>query len=109
MSAVAVIQLAGKQYVVKEGETIEVNKLEVKEGETLKVTDVLLANNGSDTQVGAPLVSGASVTLKAVDQFKGDKVKVFKYKSKSRYRKTQGHRQLLTKLTVESITLPKAS
>ncbi len=109
MSAVAVIQLAGKQYVVTEGETISVNKLEVAEGETVKVTDVLLANNGTNTLVGAPIVAGATVTLKATENLKGEKIRVFKYKSKSRYRKTKGHRQLLTKLVVESIKLPKAS
>ncbi len=109
MSAVAVIQLAGKQYVVTEGETISVNRLESEVNSTLKVTDVLLATNGTTTLVGTPIVAGAIVTLKTIEELKGDKLKVFKYKSKSRYRRTRGHRQLLTKLTVESIKLPKAS
>ncbi|MBP9820084.1 50S ribosomal protein L21 [Candidatus Woesebacteria bacterium] len=108
MSATAVIQLAGKQYLVSEGATITTNRLEQNEGETVKVSDVLLVTSDKNTLVGTPLVEGASVTLTVQSNNKGDKIKVFKFKSKSRYRKTQGHRQLLSTLLVNTITIPKA-
>jgi large subunit ribosomal protein L21 len=99
----AVIQLAGKQYKVTEGETFEVNKLDLKDGEELKVADVLLSADGDKVQVGSPLIKGAVVTIKAVSTQKGDKMLVAKYRAKSRYRKEHGHRQTETTIQVVKI------
>ena len=100
----AVIQLCGKQYLVTEGEMLTVDRLENPEETKLTITDVLLINKDDVVTVGAPLVDKAKVVLSVMDHNRADKIKVFKYKSKSRYRKTQGHRQLKTVLKVDSIT-----
>lgn len=99
----AIIQLQGKQHLVTVGEILEVDRMEDVAGKTVEITDVLLTINGDKTQVGTPLVKGAVVTCEVVDHLKGDKIRVFKYKSKSRYRKTNGHRQYLTTLKVVKI------
>ncbi|HEX7017818.1 MAG TPA: 50S ribosomal protein L21 [Patescibacteria group bacterium] len=103
MSKYAIIQFQGKQYQVTEGDTLVVDRFEVEPGKNEVVTDVLLVNDGAKVTVGAPLVSGSKVTLKAVEHAKGDKIDVFKYKSKSRYRRSRGHRQALTTFEVVSI------
>lgn len=103
MSTYAVIQLAGKQYKVSEGETITVNKLETEAGKSLTVSDVLLVAGDKKATVGTPLVKGASVTLEVVAQQKGEKIRVATYKAKSRVRKVRGHRQHETVLKVTKI------
>lgn len=103
MSKYAVIQLQGKQHQVSEGETIVVDSVPQEEGKKFDVTDVLLVVDGDKISVGQPTVEKAKVTLSVVAQGKGDKIRVAKYKSKSRYRKVKGHRQLLSTLKVEKI------
>lgn len=103
MSTYAVIQLAGKQYQVSEGEILTVNKLETEEGKTLTISDVLLVASDKKVSVGTPLVKGASVTLEVVSQQKGDKIRVATYKAKARVRKVRGHRQHETVLKVTKI------
>lgn len=100
----AIIQIAGKQYKVAPQDELVLDRQDVEAGEKITVTDVLLVGEGDAVQIGTPLVKGAKVVLKVADHSKGDKIRVFKYKSKSRYRKTYGHRQHLTTVTVESIT-----
>lgn len=104
MAKFAIIQLQGKQYTVHTGDTLVVDRMELEEGKTVTIKDVLLTHDTSTT-VGTPTVNGASVTLKAVSHDKGDKIRVFKYKSKSRYRKTYGHRQHQTTLEVTKIAV----
>ena len=100
----AVIQITGKQYKVSEGDTITTDRIADKNvGDTIKVSDVLLIADEKTSTVGTPTVSGAEVTLEVIEQAKGDKITVFKYKSKSKYRKTIGHRQLQTYLKVVKI------
>jgi len=99
----AVIKLSGVQLKVYEGKAYEVNKLEGKNGDKLEITEVLLVQNGEETKIGTPFVDGAKVVLEIEAQKKDDKVRVFKYKAKSRYRKTQGHRALITRVAVKSI------
>lgn len=99
----AVIKLAGVQLKVYEGKEYEVNKLEGVKGDTLEIKDVLLVQNGEETKVGTPLVDGAKVVLEITSQKKDDKVRVFKFKAKSRYRRTKGHRALITRVAVKSI------
>lgn len=104
MSKYAIIQLVGKQFKVSEGEKITVDRLEVEEGKSLDVTDVLLINDDKELKIGEPLVKGAKVSLKALSNHKGEKIRVAKYKAKSKYRKVNGHRQLLSTLEVVKIT-----
>lgn len=99
----AVIQLAGKQLKVAEGEKITVSRLEAKEGDELKVSDVLLSVDGDKVTVGAPLIEKALVTLKVVSHDKADKIRVAKYRAKSRYRRVKGFRASETTLEVVKI------
>lgn len=100
----AVIKISGTQLKVHEGSEYDVNKLNGKKGDTLEIKDVLLVHDGKDTKIGTPLVDGAKVVVEITSQKKDEKVRVFKYKSKSRYRKTQGHRALITRVSVKSIS-----
>ncbi len=99
----AIIQLAGKQLKVVEGEKITVTRLEAKEGDELKISDVLLSVDGEKIAVGAPLIDKALVTLKVVSHDKGDKIRVAKYRAKSRYRRVKGFRASETTLEVVKI------
>lgn len=100
----AVIQLQGKQYRVESGQKLTVDLLPGKQGDTITTSDVLLLKDGDQVSVGTPLVKGAKVELKILESGKDQKLRVFKYKSKSKYRKTIGHRQAITNLEVSSIT-----
>lgn len=99
----AVIKISGVQLKVYEGKAYEVNKLPGNKGDILEINEVLLVQDGDETKVGTPYVEGAKVVLEISSQKKDDKVDVFKYKSKSRYRKSQGHRALITRVSVKSI------
>lgn len=103
MSKYAIIQLQGKQLKVSENETVIVDRVEADVDAKLTVSEVLLVVDGDKRQVGQPLVAGAKVELKVVAHGQGEKLRVFKYKSKSRYRRTQGHRQQQSTLTVAKI------
>lgn len=98
----AVIATGGKQYVVAEGDTVTVERL--KDADKSVKFDALLVIDGDKTTVGAPLVSGASVTASVVDaEAKADKVTAIRYKAKKRVHKLHGHRQLQTVLKIEKI------
>lgn len=99
----AVIQFAGKQYQVSEKDTITVDRVDVEAGKELTVNDVLLTVNDSDVVVGQPVISGAAVKLKVVSHGRGDKIRVAKFRSKSRYRRVNGHRQEQSVLEVVKI------
>lgn len=101
----AVIELKGKQYLVKPNQTIRVDKLEAKEGDTIKISEVLLVINGDDTMVGAPFLKDTSVVIKHDKIVKGDKLEIYKFKAKSRYRRHTGHRQDYSQITVSAINL----
>ena len=98
----AVIKTGGKQYSVKEGDVIYVEKLGL-EKDTEVDFDVLMISDGENSRIGTPIVDGASVKAKVLGDVKGEKIVIFKYKSKKTYRKTQGHRQPYTKLEIVSI------
>ncbi len=104
-SALAVIELSGKQYLVKEGDKIIADKLEAKAGDTLTIKEVLLTHDGVETKVGTPYIESASVSLKFEKEDKGEKVEIRKYKAKSRYRRSTGHRQTQSHLTVTGVNL----
>ncbi|MBU0531718.1 MAG: 50S ribosomal protein L21 [Candidatus Uhrbacteria bacterium] len=100
----AVIKTGGKQYKVKEGETITIEKLDFEEGKPVEFEALLVSDDdGEDVKVGTPTVAGAKVTGKVVEQTKDKKVHVIKYKPKSRYRRNVGHRQPITRVQIESI------
>ena len=99
----AVIRTGGKQYTVAPGETLEVEKLPGNVGDSIQLTDVLLVANGDAVQVGTPIVAGASVSAKITGQYKGNKVRILRYRPKKRIRVRMGHRQFITRLQIESI------
>ncbi len=99
----AIVEIAGKQYKVEESKYLFVDKLE-GDAETKVVFDkVLLVDNGT-VSVGAPVVAGAKVSAKILDQVKGDKVIVFKKKRRKGYKRKNGHRQEYTKVLIEKIS-----
>lgn len=98
----AVIATCGKQYKVSEGDVIKVEKLGVADGETVTFDKVLLVSDG-ETVIGNPTIAGVSVTASVVCEGKDKKVVVYKYKRKTGYHKKNGHRQLFTKVKIESI------
>jgi large subunit ribosomal protein L21 len=102
----AIIETGGRQYKVNPGETIDVERLEVAEGNTVELDRVLLIADGARVVVGTPTVSGAKVVATAQGEGKGDKIIVFKYKPKVRYRKKTGHRQRYTRLVIDKIVEP---
>lgn len=98
----AVIKTGGKQYRVEEGDEIKVEKLDKDEGETVEFDRVLLLDN-NDTKIGHPFVEDATVKGEVLEQGKGEKMIIFKYKAKERYKKKKGHRQPYTKVKIEDI------
>ena len=99
----AVIVTGGKQYKVSEGDTLFVEKLEVEEGSSVTFDKVLMAGEGDDVKVGAPVLEGATVEAKVVKNGKAKKIYVFKMKRKKNERTKKGHRQPFTKVTIEKI------
>lgn len=99
----AVILTGGKQYKVSEGDTLFIEKLNVEEGDAVTFDKVLMAGEGDDVKVGAPLVEGATVEAKAVKNGKAKKIYVFKMKRKKNYRRKKGHRQPYTKVEITKI------
>lgn len=101
----AVVETGGKQYRVQEGDVITIEKLNVEAGESVVFDKVLAAGEGADIKVGKPYVEGCSVNASVVENGKGPKVIIFKFKAKKDYRKKQGHRQPYTMVKIESITV----
>lgn len=99
----AVVETGGKQYKVTPGQTIDVERLDVAEGDTVDLDKVLLIVDDDKVTVGQPVVEGAKVVATSQGEGKGEKIIVFKYKSKVRYRRKKGHRQLYTRLLVDRI------
>lgn len=100
-----VIQLGAKQFLIKEGDKIIAEKIEIKDGESLNIKEVLLSYDGSKTQIGDPYITGANVELVSDGVEKGEKIRVAKFKAKSRYRRVTGHRQLESHFTVKAIKI----
>lgn len=99
----AIIQTGGKQYVVKQNDKIQVEKLEGNVGDTVKLGEVLMTADGDKVNLGKPFLAGAGVEAKIIAQGRSKKVLVFKYKAKSKYRRKQGHRQSYTELEITKI------
>lgn len=99
----AVIKTGGKQYLVKKGDRIEIEKIEGKEGDEIEFTDILLVEKNKKVEIGKPKVEKAKVVGKILEQGRGEKVIIFKYKPKKRYKKKAGHRQPYTKIEIKEI------
>ena len=101
----AVIESGGKQYIAREGEIIEIDRVQKNIGQAIEFKDVLLVVDNGKVRVGKPLVRGARVRGKVVDHFKARKVIVFKFIPKERYRRKRGHRQKYSQIAISSINL----
>ena len=98
----AIIATGGKQYRVSEGDVIYIEKIDAQVDSTVSF-DVLLVGNEGDVKIGTPVVEGVKAEGKVVGQIRGEKIIVFKYKSKKNYRRKQGHRQPYTKVEITKI------
>ena len=100
----AVIKTGGKQYRVVEGDTLKIDKLDVATGETVEFDQVLMLGNGDDVKLGAPIVEGARVAAEVVDQGRGKKLMVVKFRRRKHHRKQMGHRQWFTEVKITEIS-----
>lgn len=100
----AVIKSGGKQYKVKEGDTIRVEKIAANEGDTVNIEDVLMLADGEAVTVGTPKVDGAKVSATVKSHGRGPKVKIIKFKRRKHSRKQMGHRQAYTELAITGIS-----
>ena len=98
----AIIATGGKQYRVSEGDVIYIEKIDAQVDSTVSF-DVLLVGNDGDVKIGTPVVEGVKAEGKVVGQIRGEKIIVFKYKSKKNYRRKQGHRQPYTTVEITKI------
>ena len=101
----AIFKTGGKQYSVKAGQILKVEKLSGNKGDSVSFNDVLSISEDSNHTIGSPIVKGAIVQAKILDQIRDKKIIVFKKRQRQNYRHTQGHRQYLTVLQIESIAL----
>jgi large subunit ribosomal protein L21 len=102
----AIVETGGKQYRVTQGQTVDVDNLNVIEGGAVELDKVLVVGSDNGTTIGAPTVEGAKVIATSKGTVRGDKVVVYKFKSKVRYRKKTGHHQLFTRLAIDKIEAP---
>lgn len=100
----AIVATGGKQYRVKEGEKLRIEKLTAEAGDTVELDKVLLVGEGEDIKVGAPYLEGAKVTAKVAANGRGDKVKIVKFRRRKHSRKQMGHRQAYTEIEITGIT-----
>ncbi len=103
MDAYAVVETGGKQYRVKENDTLTVERLHVEAGEEVKLEPVLARSNGEALEVGTPAIDAAAVTSTIVEHIRGPKLISFKKKRRKGYSRKVGHRQELTVIKVNSI------
>lgn len=99
----AVVEIGGKQYKVAAGQKLKTEKIDAETGANLSLDKVLLISSGDNVEIGTPYVEGAKINAKVLRQGKNDKIIVFKYHSKTRYRKKKGHRQPFTELEIIGI------
>lgn len=101
----AIVECGGRQYRAEEGHSFSVEKLPYEVGEKIELNNVLLLANEGHVHIGQPAVAGASVRATVVEQYRGKKIFVWKYRPKSRYRQRRGHRQSYTRLHIDEISL----
>jgi large subunit ribosomal protein L21 len=100
----AIVEIAGQQFKVEEGQEIFVHRLNASEGDNLSFDKVLLVENGGTVSVGTPSIGGAAVNTTVLEHVKGDKVIIFKKKRRKGYKRKNGHRQSFTKIKVDGIS-----
>lgn len=100
----AVVKTGGKQFKVKEGDVIRVEKIDAKAGAKVNLDEVLMIVNGADVKIGHPLVKGASVKATVNGQGRGEKIRIIKKRRRKHYRRQMGHRQSYTELTITGIS-----
>jgi len=101
----AVVEIAGQQFKVQSGQEIFVHRLEGEEGASIAFNKVLLVENEGNVSIGLPVIDGAEISATILSHLRGDKVLVFKKKRRKSYQKCNGHRQYLTKIKIEEITV----
>jgi large subunit ribosomal protein L21 len=101
----AVLNIGGKQFVAEEGQAIDVDRMSTEVGKSVEFNEVLLVVDGAKVKVGKPKVAGAKVKVTVAEHVKAPKITVFKFKPKQRYRRKQGHRQPMTRLSIDKITV----
>jgi len=99
----AVIRTGNRQYRAEKGKVLDVERLPNEVGEALEISDVLLIGDDDNTVIGLPTVEGALVKATVLEQFRGPKVTVFKYRQRTNYRRKRGHRQYYTRLRIDDI------
>ena len=99
----AIIRTGGKQYKVAKDDVITVEKLSGEAGASIELNEVLMIGEGADAAVGDPLVAGAKVVAKVLEQTRADKILVFKKKRRKGFRKTRGHRSVFTRVRITDI------
>lgn len=104
MKKYAIVQLLGKQFQVIEGDQLIIDRLDKEEGEKFDITDVLLVKSDKELKIGQPLVDEAKVKCKVVKHQRAKKIRVARFKAKSRYRKVYGHKQPQTVVEIVSIS-----
>jgi len=102
----AIIETGGKQYRVTQGQTVDVDNLNVIEGDAVELNKVLVIGDEKNATIGKPSIAGAKVTATSQGTVRGDKIIVYKFKSKVRFRKKTGHHQLFTRLAIDKIEAP---
>lgn len=103
--AYAIIKTGGRQFRVAEGDTIDVDRLDVEPGKTTNFDHVLLYADGKNVTHGHPFIAGARVTAEVLEQRKDKKVVAFKFKRRKGYHRTVGHRRKLTRVKIKSISV----
>ncbi len=101
----AIVESGGRQYRAEEGHSFSTEKLPYEVGEQIELENVLLLADGGDIKVGQPNVAGVTVKATVVEQYRGKKIFVWKYKPKNRYRNRRGHRQYYTRLRIDEIVV----
>lgn len=100
---VAILKTGGKQFIVKNGDVIKVEKIEGEPGTIVKLENILLVSDGADVKLGSPNVAGAYVEAEIIEQTRGEKVIAFKRRPRHDFKKKIGHRQHLTKIKIKDI------
>ncbi len=99
----AIVTSGGKQYKVTQGQVLEIDKVQAEPGAMYALDKVLLAVDGDTVTIGAPYLENVAVAAKVLEQVKGDKIRVAKFKAKARYRKVNGFRAQLTRVEITSL------
>lgn len=105
----AICEVAGNQYLIRQGERIRTEKIQKEKGETLHVEKVLMVSENEKTEIGQPYIPGYTVDFEVLEHGRGEKIRVFKMKAKKRYQRTIGHRQAYSELLVKEILKTEAA